>query len=407
MENKFKIKAEFHKATDILVHNPFEEFFYSLLHFESNDFLAPFDRFKAAEEHQTFVKEMENNDIKVHHLKDILLEGCVDENGYAVEGGALNKLKDKANECLNYYYSPDLSANEKKTFDYHKKLTLNKINPKDLVKIIIERPTNKFSMGYDKYNEEEIKSSPSFEAQGNLCYTRDQQIVTDLGVVIGKHMNNARKYENDIIKFAYNKLGINPLYEVNGNGRLEGGDYIPAGDFALIGEGLRTNKEGIDQLLENKVFDFNEIVVVMDPLKDMNQMHLDTYFNIIGENKAIILDERKTEKLRPKIRVHNKKENGSYELKQTNTNDFITYITKEKGFNLYEVEYNKEKNFSVNVLCIDNNKVIGVNGICKGYYKSMLNNGIKANLLNFPNLMMAYGGPHCLTQALKRDYNGK
>jgi len=407
MTDGFKIKAEFDKATDVLIHNPFEEFFLSLMHFETSDFLRPFDRYKAAKEHDTFATEMKANSINIHYLKDILLKDCVDENGIAVEGKPLENLREMADSCQNYHYTQGLSRVEKKALNYHKEMTINTLNPFDLVKIIIERPTLKFTRDMSINDDDsKIKSSLKFEAQGNLCYTRDQQIVTDRGIVLGKHMNESRKYENSIIKFAYEKMGITPLYEVTGKGRLEGGDYIPAGDFTLIGEGLRTNKTGIEQLLKNEVFGFDEVVVVKDPYKDMNQMHLDTYFNIIGRNKAIILDQRMKEKHRPKIKVYKKKDNGFYELEKRKNDDFIEFITKEKRFDLYEVEYNEEKNFSVNVLCVNNNKVIGVDGICEGYYESMLKSGVDAKMLDFSNLTMAYGGPHCLTQVLRRvDYD--
>ena len=53
-------------------------------------------------------------------------------------------------------------------------------------------------------------------------------------------------------------------------GRMEGGDYIPAGNISLIGCGMRTNDEGIRQM----------------------QMHLDTHFNIIDSNLCTMVRSR-------------------------------------------------------------------------------------------------------------------
>jgi len=71
-----------------------------------------------------------------------------------------------------------------------------------------------------------------------------------------------RAPETKIIKFVLKKLGITPIYEVKGGGRLEGGDYFSAGEIAFIGQGLRTNAEGVKQLLENRVFGTPLVAVV-------------------------------------------------------------------------------------------------------------------------------------------------
>ena len=41
---------------------------------------------------------------------------------------------------------------------------------------------------------------------------------------------------------------MKPILRIEGDGRLEGSDYIPAGNVSLIGCGMRTNDEGIRQL---------------------------------------------------------------------------------------------------------------------------------------------------------------
>ena len=394
----YSVKAEFHKAKEVLVHEPGEEFFHSLMHFETSDFLRPFDRHMAVREHRAFVDTMESFEVKVHHLRDLLLEDCVDEEGIRVEGSGLDSLQETAAFCLQYYYDAGLSDIEKEALNHHKEETIRKLHPTDLVRILIERPTNKF-----KRKGNNVVSSIKYVPQGNLCFCRDPQIVTDKGIVIGKHKNPSRQYETEILKFAYEKAGIRPIYEVKGDVSLEGGDYLPAGDFALVGEGLRTTKGAIDQLLDNHVFGFKEVVVVEDPFKDMNQMHLDTYFNIVGEKKAVILDERRKQDMRPKIRVYELDRDGHYTLQERMNRDFIEFLSLEKGYELIDIQYNKEKNFSVNMVCMGNNKIIGVDGVCKDYYGTLLENGLDARLLDFSNLMMAYGGPHCLTQVLSRQ----
>lgn len=79
----------------------------------------------------------------------------------------------------------------------------------------------------------------------NLYFIRDQVITTAKGMVIGHFNAPQREVETKIVRFAYAKIGVNPVYAVTVTARLEGGDFIPAGDTALIGQGLRTNPEAI------------------------------------------------------------------------------------------------------------------------------------------------------------------
>jgi arginine deiminase len=57
--------------------------------------------------------------------------------------------------------------------------------------------------------------------------------------------------------------------------------YIPAGNISLIGCGMRTNDEGIRQMLEADAFGHDTVGVVRDHKLWQMQMHLDTHFNII------------------------------------------------------------------------------------------------------------------------------
>ena len=51
------------------------------------------------------------------------------------------------------------------------------------------------------------------------------------------------------------------LSEITG-GFFEGGDFMPAGDFCLIGTGNRTDETGAMEAINSGVFDFPRIVIV-------------------------------------------------------------------------------------------------------------------------------------------------
>lgn len=93
---------------------------------------------------------------------------------------------------------------------------------------------------------------------------RDQIITAPTGIILGKMNSHQRYVETEILKFALNKLGIKPVLEIQGEGRIEGGDYLPAGGYVLIGQGLRTNIAAITQMMKAKVFGTAKVVAVKD-----------------------------------------------------------------------------------------------------------------------------------------------
>lgn len=407
---KVGVKAEWGKPETILMHTPGDEVLYGVFHACAALFEGPFDRFKVAKEHQEYIKTLEGKGAKVIKVVDVLLEGTFNEDGSKKEGKELADLIELADKSLVYNMPSNWSLDKISEQKQYKKETLSKIHPKDLVKIILEKPTVSLKDSKEK-NTKFIAESYKVEPVMNMYFLRDQQIVTDKGIVIGKMNSTQRDAETEITKFVFNKLGIKPIYEIKGEGRLEGGDYIPAEGFALIGQGLRTNEEGIKQLLENGAFGFEEIIVVKDPYQDQDQMHLDTYFNILGPKKAIVDKIRRNKKhvdkdgiekeIRPTVDVYKKNSKGKYECKNKDL-DFFEYLEKEKGFEIIDIEDEEQLNYGCNFLCIGPNKIVGVADVSKEYPKKLEKAGVEAKLLNFKNMTKGYGGPHCTTQVLYR-----
>lgn len=59
-----------------------------------------------------------------------------------------------------------------------------------------------------------FKATYSFQPMSNLVYTRDQQITTCKGIVMGNLRSRQRHMEVDLLSFCFDKLGesgLNPL----------------------------------------------------------------------------------------------------------------------------------------------------------------------------------------------------
>jgi arginine deiminase len=126
----------------------------------------------------------------------------------------------------------------------------------------------------------------------NLYFMRDQQAATDRGICMGRMATPERSEEVGVTSVGLRALGVEPVHRI-GRGRFEGGDFMPAGEFALAGCGSRTNPEGVRDLLGGGV-GFDEVAVVREPghpLVDgrdpMVNMHLDTYLNFPKDGVAV------------------------------------------------------------------------------------------------------------------------
>jgi arginine deiminase len=245
----------------------------------------------------------------------------------------------------------------------------------------------------------------------NLYFLRDQMITTARGVVLGRMSSEQRAVETEIVRFVLRKLRIQPLYEVVSEGRLEGGDYMPAGGTVFIGQGLRTNAEAIAQLLERRVFGTCRVVVVKDPWRNQEQMHLDSYFNIAGPNLAVLAAERmdvrdESGRVLSRARPERRTSIDDYEwtaqgYRRTRTDgDFARFLTAEMGFRLIAVSSQDQARYATNFLNVGGNHIIAVAGASPGYRRRL--HGVCAEWLTFTHLTGGYGGPHCLVQVLHR-----
>jgi arginine deiminase len=401
-------RAEWHRPTDILMHTPGEELFAGVIHPEAALFERAFDVQGAAAEHRAYISLLRKSGARVHTVVGTLLAGTVDARGRALPGRELDSLRRFAADFLTVDASA-LGADAQQEQGRYKQTTLAALHPRELVSIILQCPTVRLRPSLVA----NTRYSASYEVAPvmNLYFCRDQQITTARGVVVGRMNSEQRMVETRIMGFVLRKLGIRPIYEVTGDGRLEGGDFIPCGDTALLGQGLRTNEEGVRQLLEADVFGVPRVAVVKEPWKNQDQMHLDTYFNILGPHDAVLVEERMDvrdksgaiiQPARPdrrcKVDLYTLKD-GKYERIATDL-DFQTFLEQDLGFRLIPVSSADQLKYAINFLCVGPGRILGVAGASEQYRASL--RGIAATWMDFTNLTGGYGAAHCCTQVLHR-----
>jgi arginine deiminase len=233
--------------------------------------------------------------------------------------------------------------------------------------------------------------------------------------------------------------------QVRPPGTFEGGDFMPMGQFALLGTGDRTNSSGVRQLL-TMPHGFDEVGVVHQPahpaLPDdapdpMIDMHLDTYFNVAGDGVAVGCDVL----LRAaRVDVYHRRGRGRL-VREPKRRSLLEYLA-EKKFEVIPLSSLEQMSYATNFLCIRDRKIIAVEveeevdrvlgGLAvaarrdrhrygsllslarkeheelqkgRGYFPhtaAVRDRGIEVTPLSLQEITGGYGGAHCMTCVMER-----
>ena len=383
-------QAEWSKAGDILMHTPGQELFNGVIHPSAGLFEDYFDVDKAAEEHRGYIRMLEANGICVHTVLDILNEVGIDS------------LRTLAEKVLIYDIS-SISDEDAEATEAYRQEVLRKLSRNDLIRCLLLQPTVKLS---------KTDNNTGYEAQYiqnplmNLYFTRDQSITTPRGHIICRMNSSQRAPETEIINLCYEHLGLKPILCITGDGRLEGGDYIPAGNISLIGCGMRTNDEGIRQLMEADAFGHDTVVVVRDHKLWQMQMHLDTHFNIIDKDLCTMVSSRlNAQPGDPEFNTCDiwARQPGtkSYTLLKQDQ-PFVEYI-KGRGFDIIPIDYDDEMHYANNFLTIAPRHIMAVGGQSEALQQRFRDAGVNVEWIPLESLIDGYGAAHCMTQVLQRE----
>ena len=430
-----RIRSEWGTLKEVAIHRPGFEMFLGLLNPEASLYERAFNRHSAIAEHRRF-EEMLKDDfgIKVVKLRDAILKGA----GRNAELRAT--LTDSAIDALHY-----LGDKKKKREALAElKRNANVYGTDHFFDILVSRPTIDLrSPGGKESAQLRITSTDPLT---NLYFMRDQQLVTDKGVFISRMAKPQRRHETEVTKLLWKALGIGIVHEAGENAIIEGGDFMPMKDFALLGMGDRTNAAGVSQMLKHGT-DFDEVAVVHQPNHPlmpgnepdpMLDMHLDMYFNVAGSSTVVgsgLLMRGAS------VDIYQKEGRGRYS-KVRGRRNLYEYI-KGKGFNIIELSTLEQLSYASNFLCVRDGVIIAIStelvakpsleyialkarsdphrygalhaemtkeynrfrgtGQIFPHNRELLENGIDFYAVNLQNLTGGYGGAHCMTAPIERS----
>lgn len=375
------------------------------LHPRASLFEKPVNLEAAKASHSEFRRVMREHGVKVLTVRDILSYGVEDHVGARVE------LEDLAMKALNYELAEgvgvDELAEEDKFYlsDDYKRNVLEHMSTSQLLDMLLIHPTVHVS---PSYRDTGLTASYTFKPLSNLVYTRDQQITTSKGIVMARLRSSVRELEVALMKFCFDKLGVNIVGEVREPGYLEGGDYCPASaDLAFVGVGLRSNFEAVQQLMDEDLFGSRRVAVVRDDFEqNQDRMHLDCVFSIIGDDVCIMMDEMMGEES-PTRRLVDEwvqdEEGGKYRIAKEGV-EFSRYM-REEGWHIIPIKASDQLMYGCNVLNLGSSRIISVNpASARRIVKDPHFKG-DVQVIDFSPITSMYGAVHCSSQVIKRTKN--
>jgi arginine deiminase len=422
---EMRIKAEWHKLKKVMMHRPGTEIDYAMLSPRPFLFERPFRTRVAIEEHQQLENTLRENGVQVEILSDFVMNRADND-------GAFRKAFEQKVLSLVRFYG-NIDSAEAAQAELEKNLSI--LDSSTLFKIMTLEPA--IDLKLDVSEGLEYPTVYSNLPLANLYFMRDQQAVAPGGVLVGNMKRKQRMRESEITEFVLKEaFNEDNLYRITGNGIFEGGDYMPANDFCMIGVGSRTNLDGALQALASGYLEYDEVAIVENPIynfmeglpKDpMVNMHLDTYFNIAGDGIAVGSSELMK---KAKVSIYpGKLEDEMKPLQETTLYDYL----KSKDYNFIELGVSEQLSYSSNFLTLADRRIVTVNvsnvlnrlltehvfpdNVEKEVIRDMEKKG-KDNLfpnrkeikdlgienipVNLSELTGGYGGAHCMTAALER-----
>ena len=393
-------QAEYDRARVVLMHEPGEEMMLGTLHPDAALFKCYLDVDSAQAEHRGYQEILRKQGVEVKTLKQMLFTGCVDENQRWVEGPATDSLRALAAHSITFTTVGDFDAKE---VEAYKTKMLKEYTPNEIFRILLLQP--EITLKKTEINtgvEAEYKLNPLM----NTFFMRDQMISTSKGLVIGKMNSSQRSRECDLVEFALKRIGKQPIYRIQGEDAfLEGGDFIPVRNYAMIGCGLRTTPAAIRQLMDNDLLGKDTLVVVNDPWKSQIQMHLDTYCNVIDEDLMTMCSNRYNAQPGDKdfltVDIYARSNGGKYQLCKQGQS-FLEFLA-QRGVEIIPISPEDENRFGNNFITLQGREIVMVAGQSESLQQQLQEKGVKVHWAPLYNLTCGYGAAHCMTQMIGRS----
>jgi len=406
--------AEYDALNAVRVHTPGPELLSGTLDPERSLFADPVAPERARREHRRLIETFERAGVEVHQIADDIaatgaLDGLVREVAAAADAADARPV-------------PDVDA-VIEAFDAREKLGLVLSRAR-----LLDGEPEAGDADWWGRTAESTAADLRFERPiSNMYFQRDHNLLGDRGPIVANMYDAVRQPEVPLVRTAWEGVGADIAHQVTDE-PIEGGDFVPAGEFALVGtsavvdgeeEVLRTSYAAGEQLLEAGAVGYDEVGLVRAPLEagralgdehgtGPRVLHLDGWLNVAAEGLAVT---RERLAAAAEVDVYERR-GGEYRERETTT--VLAYL-QEKGYDTIDPDWLER--WPTNFLTVDDGTVVAIyrdDAEGTGEYRPERNHTIEAlkergvevlpdgtGLL--PSALTAGGGGvHCMTTPLSR-----
>jgi arginine deiminase len=345
-----QVRAEWDTLQDVVIHRPGIEMFFGLIEPFAFLYERSFNMDQAIHEHNELQHALKATGARVHRLRTLAIREAKEHPEI------VRRLRNLAKRIVQFEGSKNEAARARREFH----ASLSDLGVQTLFNILVLRPSIRLD---EKKGVRVIFPRVSLDVPlANLFFMRDQQVAGDRGLIIGRMSKPQRRMEPELTGTVLDIAGVKIVHKVTAPGTFEGGDFIPAGKFAMVGVGDRTNLNGANQILQQGV-GFEEMALVHQPAHPlvpgdepdpMIDMHLDTYLNFPGEQIAVgclPLLRRAT------VDIYRRSSRG-YKRQRT-TISLYDYLTSH-GFTVVPITTLEQLCYASNFLCVRDKNILAI-----------------------------------------------
>jgi arginine deiminase len=333
-----------------MIHRPGIEMVFGLLQPYAFLYERAFSFTEAVREHRRLQSALEEEGVKVRTLQQFSLEVAEQDPRFT------RRVRAQIPRIVRYTGPAEMVRRSRETL----RQNLKEFDPETLFQILLLRPSIRLDRraGFRGIAPQVALHTPL----ANLCYMRDQQALTQRGFILGRMAKPQRRLEAWITGAVLRGARAPIVGEVKAPGTFEGGDFIPGGDWALLGVGDRTNGSAVRQILRMPL-GYEEIAVVEQPTHPllppgdrdpMINMHLDTYLNLAGHDVAV-----GSELLLKVARTSVYRRRGSRLVRIDRPTNLASYL-EGKGVEVVPISTIEQMSYASNFLAIRDRRIIAV-----------------------------------------------
>ena len=342
--------AEWSPLREVMIHRPGIEMVFGLLQPYAFLYERAFSFTEAVREHRQLQSALEEEGVKVRTLQQLALEVAERDPKFA------RKVRAQIPRIVRYTGPAEMVRRSRETL----RQNLREFDAETLFQILLLQPSIRLDRraGFRGIAPQVALHTPL----ANLCYMRDQQALTRQGFILGRMAKPQRRLESWITGAVLRGARAPVVGEVKPPGTFEGGDFIPGGQWALLGVGDRTNWSAVRQILRMPL-GYVEIAVVEQPSHPllppgdrdpMINMHLDTYVNLAGHDVAV-----GSELLLKVARTQVYRRQGSRMLRVERPTTLFRYLQRQ-GIGVVPISTIEQMSYASNFLTTREHHIVAV-----------------------------------------------